>query len=165
MPSAKKHLQMELLLFPGVLFVFYSLGPHVLESVVFGCSYIFSSLLLTPDLDLPDSQTIKRWGPMRALWLFYHRIFKHRGLSHNLILGPVTRIVYLLIILILFTLTINYLLIWFELPDLQFTPSFGLIRKWLPIVALGLYIPNFLHIIYDKIHTLVWTWLKRYKFL
>lgn len=153
MPSAKKHLQIEFFFLPLAIFVFYLFRPTILESAVYGSSYIFSSLLLSPDLDLASSQTLKRWGPLRGFWLPYQKIFRHRGLSHNLILGPATRIVYLLFILTLLAWIINYLLIWFEFPGLQFMPAFRVIGNWLLITIIGLYIPNFLHIICDRIYT------------
>ncbi len=165
MPSAKKHLQVEFSFLPLALFVFYFFRPNILESAVFGSSYIFSSLLLSPDLDLASSQTLKRWGPMRVFWFPYQKIFRHRGLSHNLILGPATRIAYLLFILILLAWVVNHLLIWFEFPDRWFIPTFRIISRWFPILTIGLYIPNFLHIICDKIYTRFRPLFREHRFL
>jgi uncharacterized metal-binding protein len=56
---------------------------------VFSVFYIFGTLFLSPDLDT-DSTPYKRWGIFRFLWWPYKVLFKHRGLSHHPIFGPVT---------------------------------------------------------------------------
>ncbi len=55
--------------------------------------------LITPDLDMADRKAVtplRFWGPLRALWWPYGRAFKHRRLSHTWLLGPATRLAYLM---------------------------------------------------------------------
>lgn len=55
-------------------------------------------LFLSPDLDLAESprgcNAKRRWGLLGAYWVPYGKTFKHRGLSHWLVVGTATRLVY-----------------------------------------------------------------------
>ena len=55
-----------------------------------------ATFFLSPDLDLRHSSPTRNWGPLRWLWRPYQLLFKHRGMSHSLLLSSVTRIAYLL---------------------------------------------------------------------
>src|SRR5436305_9344184 len=64
---------------------------------LFGAT-LFSGLMLSPDLDL-DSSIYRRWGPFRFLWWPYQKIMPHRSVaSHSLLLGPLLRILYFLVV-------------------------------------------------------------------
>lgn len=66
--------------------------------------YLAGTLLVTPDVDhYPRYRTspVRSWGRLGFVWVFYGLLFRHRGLSHNWILGPLTRIVYLSPLLLL----------------------------------------------------------------
>jgi uncharacterized metal-binding protein len=71
--------------------------------MAFSCSYLFATFFLSPDLDT-KSRPYKRWKMLRILWWPYRTIFKHRGFSHNMILGPITILLNFVLILSLFTL-------------------------------------------------------------
>ncbi len=63
--------------------------------------FALGTYLITPDLDLAERQEprpLKWWGPLKVLWWPYGMIFKHRGLSHSWVLGPLSRIAYLAIL-------------------------------------------------------------------
>ena len=72
-----------------------------LEGFVAG--YLVGSLWITPDLDLAERRNKPRptrhWGWLRLLWVPYGRLFRHRGLSHTWVVGPITRILYIVLIL------------------------------------------------------------------
>ncbi len=51
---------------------------------IFLSAYLFSSLFLSPDLDLHNSRATKRWGIARIFWLPYSWVFRHRAVSHHL---------------------------------------------------------------------------------
>ncbi|MFM7371445.1 MAG: DUF2227 family putative metal-binding protein, partial [Sphaerospermopsis kisseleviana] len=40
----------------------------------------FGGLMLSPDLDLPNSNPTRRWGFVSVLWIPYEVMFKHRSL-------------------------------------------------------------------------------------
>jgi uncharacterized metal-binding protein len=61
-------------------------------------SFIFATLMLSPDLDLKHSSPTKNWWLLRWIWRPYQWLFKHRGLSHSLLFSTVTRVVYLALV-------------------------------------------------------------------
>lgn len=95
MPSGKVHLAFELVALPLWTFGGVFLGVEWDELVVFTAAYAGASLLLSPDLDLADSDVTRRWGLLRLLWWPYTKFFRHRGLSHSIVFGPLTRVLYL----------------------------------------------------------------------
>jgi len=106
-------------------------------------SYLFSMLFLSPDLDLSRSRAFRRWGILRWLWIPYTHLFRHRGLSHRLILGPLSRVLYLTAIVGLIVLLLSLL-------GLRISPA---VPSWriLLAVGVGLYLPNLTHILADRI--------------
>ena len=65
--------------------------------LIFAVAYLFATFFLSPDLDI-DSKPYQRWGLFKILWWPYKVIFKHRGFSHNPILGPLSIVLNLAII-------------------------------------------------------------------
>jgi len=146
MPSGKSHLRLELFLLPVFLAGIYLMDVGWPLLLAFSSAYLFSSLLLSPDLDLRSNATRRRWGPLGFIWWPYTKVFKHRGLSHNLLLGPLTRIGYLFLIGFIAVYGLNHLGIG---ANLRLRP--GLDREILAMIAIGLYLPNGLHILYDHL--------------
>jgi uncharacterized metal-binding protein len=66
------------------------------ELLTFTVSYSYSTLYMTPDVDLTHT-----WSRFSHRWIFgypfrsYARFFAHRRLSHRLLWGTVTRILWL----------------------------------------------------------------------
>ncbi|MDP2215856.1 MAG: metal-binding protein [Methanolobus sp.] len=67
--------------------------------LIFSATYLFATFFLSPDLDI-DSRPYRRWKIFRILWWPYKVIFKHRGFSHNPILGPLSIVANLALIVI-----------------------------------------------------------------
>lgn len=65
----------------------------ILALLLFTLGYCFATFLVTPDLDT-NSRPYNRWKVFRFLWWPYNKLFKHRGLSHHCVWGPVTLIGY-----------------------------------------------------------------------
>jgi uncharacterized metal-binding protein len=63
---------------------------------VAAASFLVATVFLSPDLDLRQSSPTRNWGLLRWLWRPYQLVFKHRGVSHNLFLSSITRVAYLL---------------------------------------------------------------------
>lgn len=102
MPSGRTHDRITLMSLPwlsgGVLLATRS----PLQALLFGSSYLFGGLMLSPDLDI-HSLPYKRWGPLRWIWLPYRWAMQHRSmLSHGPIFGTVFRLLYLGAWLLLF---------------------------------------------------------------
>ena len=160
MPSGKSHLKVELAAFAAIALA--AAGGNALWefanwqdqfqplALIFVLAYLFSSLLLSPDLDLARSDPHNRWGLLRHCWKPYAKLFRHRGLSHNPLLGPLSRLVYLglwaaaVLILprYLFAVEIEFLRHWWE----------NLHGAALWTLSIGLVLPNEIHILLDQIY-------------
>lgn len=154
MPSGRAHLRIEMIILVALIAVGCYLSQAGLVSGayvgVFLGAYLFSSLFLSPDLDLKGSDSFRRWGIARVLWVPYARLFRHRALSHRIILGPLTRITYLGGIVSLALIAVLHFTGW----RVRFS-----VPQWPVIAALlcGLYLPNQIHTVADT----VWSALRR----
>ena len=155
MPSGRTHLKLETaLLVPclGALgWLYWKQGvPWQTLNAFFG-AYVFAMLWLSPDLDLTTSSALNRWGPLRWIWLPYAWVFRHRQSSHHLLLGPLTRILYL--VLLLAGLLWGVLAILGEpLPKLQISTLV------LGAIVAGMFVQNTVHILADRVST---SWRRR----
>ncbi len=109
----------------------------------FLAGYVVGMLFLSPDLDLARTRPARRWGWLAVVWRPYAALFRHRGLSHHVLWGPLTRIAYLGI---LGGGALAGLAAWLGL-------RLGL-ERWVdaawPAVA-GVYVPNALHALLDAV--------------
>lgn len=114
MPSGRAHETINLLTYAAAA-TFYAyvrqrgitfdtpLAPETLRT--FSVSYLIGTFLVTPDLDLAENrmQARNNWGLLGMLWIPYGALFSHRGLSHTWIIGPLTRLIYLLLLALAFS--------------------------------------------------------------
>jgi uncharacterized metal-binding protein len=102
MPSGKVHFGVEAGLLVGCVIVGAGLVRREAlpagSLVAFSCGLAFSMVFLSPDLDLARSGPMRRWGRLAFLWWPYAKLFRHRGISHHVLWGPVTRLVYLALV-------------------------------------------------------------------
>ncbi|MDK2830862.1 MAG: hypothetical protein PWQ75_614 [Methanolobus sp.] len=106
-PDGKTHDAINAAVLTIVLIGFYYAFREGINPVVtyldnytiaaFSIAYIFATLFLSPDLDI-SSKPYKRWGVLRVLWWPYKELFKHRGLSHHPVIGPLSIVLNLLVI-------------------------------------------------------------------
>lgn len=75
--------------------------------LVFSLSYLFGTFFLSPDLDI-DSSAYDRWGIFKFLWWPYKELFKHRGMSHHPVFGPLTILIYFALIVILVLVIVGF---------------------------------------------------------
>lgn len=98
MPNDKAHGTINLLaLAVSTLILIRYTALGVVELVIMAIAYMFGTYFLSPDMDI-NSTSYKRWGYLRIFWWPYKVFFKHRGYSHHLILGPLSRIANLALI-------------------------------------------------------------------
>jgi uncharacterized metal-binding protein len=121
--------------------------------LAFALSYLIGTFLVTPDLDLAENRVRAKsnWGLLGLLWVPYGALFKHRGLSHSWVVGPLTRLIYLGLL----GLTISYLLA-IAGPYLGYTFSFEtrVADDWRELALgalLGYYLSQWLHLIADGV--------------
>jgi len=143
MPSGKVHLALEMTTLPGFVLAGAYLKASPEQLTVFALSYTAASLFLSPDLDLARSDPASRWGLLRYLWWPYAVVFHHRGLSHSLLLGPITRLLYLGLLVASVLLPLHFLA---GVP----LPSRFPVRFVYPTLA-GVYLPHLLHVLADRL--------------
>jgi uncharacterized metal-binding protein len=119
------------------------LNPPTEELAVFAGTYLFSSLFFSPDLDLRRNSSRRRWGPLGFIWTPYTKVFKHRGVSHSLVFGTMTRLLYLTALSGLVLMGLLYA--GMAMPHLKVPP------RLLLIAYAGLAIPNILHATLDRL--------------
>ena len=155
MPSGRAHLKIE----AGLLFGWTALAGYLLSKnaitpevvVSFTLAYALSMLFLSPDLDLARSCATRRWGIARWIWIPYALVFRHRGLSHHPLLGPLTRIAYLGLVL---AILVAGLVVAVGRPLRMTVPSAVVLLGAL----VGLYVPNLTHILADCVDS---AWRRR----
>ncbi|MBU1049869.1 metal-binding protein [Candidatus Bipolaricaulota bacterium] len=150
MPSGKTHLTIEAM----ILFLWAGLSILVVskhsvassQATLFLGSYVFSMFLMSPDLDLSKSDSFQRWGPLRWIWFPYAWLCRHRQTSHHLLLGPLSRVAYL--VLLVLAGAFVYLVV-----SRNPAPRLAFSLKVLLPAGLGLYLPNLEHILIDRMST------------
>ncbi|MHA1287283.1 MAG: DUF2227 family putative metal-binding protein [Candidatus Thorarchaeota archaeon] len=131
MPDYKTHELINISALPLMLIVGLDTLP-ILALLLFSLGYCFATFLVTPDLDI-KSRPYNRWKVFCILWWPYKKLFKHRGLSHHCVWGPVSLITYCSLLLA----PIGYM---FSLPT-----------RALCVVILGMVIAIEMHILADRI--------------
>lgn len=105
MPSGLAHrrlaLSFLLLLLAAVVYTYddlilwFGADPVFEYLLLFVVSFLVGTYLLSPDLDLSDSDPSRSWGIARVIWRPYAAVFRHRGWSHTPVVGTLTRVLYL----------------------------------------------------------------------
>lgn len=142
MPSGRIHEAVNVLALPGALWFL----PESFSKAGFVIGYLVGTFWVTPDLDLTKSRPMRRWGRLRLLWLPYAWFFRHRGLSHRLILGALTRLLYLAVAASFGLLALHWLGFRWSLPPLIIA------REAISFFA-GLVAADTLHILLDTLFT------------
>lgn len=119
------------------------------QALNFTLGFFAGTFLLSPDLDLADGRvdSKRRWGPLGVLWVPYGRLFSHRGLSHTWLLGPLTRLVYLALIVGFVAGLLSFA--WPGMPPLK-VPEPSSLGVFAPLL-LGYYLSQWLHLIADGV--------------
>lgn len=109
MSQYKTHTKFNLLLALPLLLagLFYFIHPRREYAITFASTFVYSTLFMNPDMDLAHQIKLRSLrGVLSLPFRLYSRVFKHRGLSHSLVFGSLTRIVWLsAIALLIFYLT------------------------------------------------------------
>ena len=151
MPSGFVHdtVNIVFIIFASLLYFFLPYNYYPL----FLLGFIFSTFLLSPDLDLSYSKVSKRWGILRIFLYPYFFLSSHRGVSHVLILGTLIRYSYLILLGILFLGV--YIFFSGGSFDLSFLNTFkdyiSLYKYHILFFLLGGVVADAIHIILDRV--------------
>ncbi len=72
--------------------------PALATALALSAGHIISGLAFSPDLDIAAAN-YRHWGPLRIIWWPYKEAIPHRSwLSHSLVVGPLLRLGYFLLV-------------------------------------------------------------------
>ena len=76
--------------------MFFLLNASFYNMGVFAGAFTYSTLFMNPDLDLANNiKLFSIRGFLTLPFRLYANVFKHRGLSHHILFGSITRIIWL----------------------------------------------------------------------
>ncbi|MFC4425543.1 metal-binding protein [Deinococcus navajonensis] len=115
----------------------------------FTLAFAAGTFLLSPDLDLAEGRvdSKRHWGVLGVLWVPYGMLFSHRGLSHTWVVGPLTRLLYLAVMVGLVVGLLRFVAPSFALPAIPQPVSL----KVLAPLLLGYYLSQWLHLVADGV--------------
>ncbi len=68
--------------------ILYALGVDILTIIATAGLFMFGVMFLSPDLDLPGTAPLKRWGALRIGWSIFEKRIGHRSRwSHGWVFG------------------------------------------------------------------------------
>ena len=98
MSDYKRHSKFNLFIALPILLgaAFYFLHPQRSFLLTFSGTFIYSTLFMSPDMDLAYQIRLFSWrGILSFPFRSYAQFFSHRGLSHHVLFGSATRILWL----------------------------------------------------------------------
>lgn len=94
MPNYRVHERFNMIVLFMLIIATIAYVSIRIDYLIYGSiAFIFSTYFISPDLDV-KCKAYDRWSVLKYYWLPYRYIMKHRGYSHNAILGPVPLIMY-----------------------------------------------------------------------
>ena len=79
--------------------IFFLFHPGINYYLSFAICFIYSSLFMNPDMDLAHKiKLFSLKGLMTLPFRLYSRFFHHRGISHSILFGTLTRVLFLFIL-------------------------------------------------------------------
>jgi len=146
----KSHCLLNTALFlPLFLLMAYLMkGDLLLNIPAFGLSFIGATFFLSPDLDIAHKIPLFSWrGFFSIPFRLYPRFFRHRGVSHYLIIGTLSRLVWLAAFAL-----ISFSIFTRNWPNWQLIKCFFIQhQKILLSLFLGISLADFSHILVDII--------------
>jgi uncharacterized metal-binding protein len=120
---------------------------------LFSLSFLVGTFLVTPDLDLAENHVRAKsnWGLLGLLWVPYGEMFSHRGLSHTWLVGPLTRLIYMIVVGLALSWVVSAAA---PLFGYRFSVQTQLHDNWLELALgalTGYYLSQWLHLIADGV--------------
>lgn len=85
--------------FPIICLLAFALKIKMDLIFSFSFGWLFATFIFSPDMDLRPKKSL---GPFRHIFAPYSFLFRHRGLSHSLLFGTLTRLIYMALLMVLF---------------------------------------------------------------
>ena len=91
-----------------ICLLYYFFHLKTLCLITFGGCFTYCTLFMSPDMDIANKiKLFSIKGLFTLPFRLYSLIFRHRGLSHSFFLGSLTRVFFLLILLLTILLLLN----------------------------------------------------------
>lgn len=99
----KTHVKFNVFLgLPIFLFGLFHYEIKMEYILTFSAFFIYSTLFMNPDMDLANKIKLLSFkGLLTFPFRIYSKIFRHRGISHQFLLGTLTRIIFLSFFLVI----------------------------------------------------------------
>lgn len=145
MSNYKGHATINLLFFLpvllGIMWTFFSKNQY--DLMIFGGSFAYGTLFMSPDLDMANKiKLFSVRGVLSLPFRSYAKVFSHRGVSHSIFFGTLTRVLWLFA----FFLLIAYLFS----STKQFHYNLIAYKQELIFALSGLFLADAGHILVDK---------------
>jgi len=129
-----------------IILIYIIFHPKISFLIIFTSSFIYSTLFMSPDVDLTNKiKLFSLKGMLTIPFRIYSKIFKHRGLSHSLIFGTITRIVFLFFLFLIILFLINQ-----SIPSHDsFITFFKIHKKYTLYCFSGIFLADTCHLILD----------------
>ncbi len=159
MPSFKFHQITNYVILTLLFLVFLYFHAFDWRFLLFGAGYFIGTEYITPDLDtnsIPYNQA-------KPVWWLYKELFKHRKTSHNLIIGVISRISYLIIFYVIAMYTLGWIFGLSVFPAglkaefMQFAGDSGV---QIILLISGTAVANALHIVLDITCSKIKRWMR-----
>ena len=148
MSQYKTHAKFNLLLGLPISLgcLYYLFHPSWPQMSLFGGCFVYSTLFMSPDMDL--AHQIKFFsirGVLTSPFRLYSKIFSHRGLSHSIIFGTLTRVGFLSLLALVTLWAVSK-----SLPDpTSYIVFLKTHQTWLLYAFSGLFIADLCHLLLD----------------
>ncbi len=150
MPQFRTHTRFNLLLaYPFLLIFLIHFGTNNFSNLFcFSICFIYSTLFMSPDVDVANKiKFFSIRGILTIPFRLYSMFFHHRGISHHVIFGSITRIIWLCLFFILL----------FLIYDISFINKFSFIKfikknhEYIMYGCIGIFLSDILHLFLDKV--------------
>ncbi len=149
MSNYRTHTKINLFFtFPVLLFIGALLTlPEAKYVWTFAISFLYATFFMTPDLDLANSiRLLSLRGLFSVPFRSYAFIFRHRGMSHSLLLGTLTRLCWL------FLHAIGFLYLFYNIKptNIDFIPYCQSFQTYFLYSLAGVFLADASHILVDR---------------
>jgi uncharacterized metal-binding protein len=150
MPSGETHTVINLGLLAVIIAAAIIIFSASIKGVVlFAVGFLFSTLFLSPDLDLKDNCSSNNWGFFKLIWRPFSFFSSHRGISHSLIFGPLIKLLYLCAIIFVVFHLADFIV--FRNTDIDFITILQNNKKEIICILGGVYLAHVAHVLLDNI--------------
>lgn len=131
----------------GLTQYFYAVASETLFAL-FCASFVYGTLFMSPDLDLAKNiRLLSLRGFLTLPFRSYSRFFRHRGLSHSIFFGTLTRLLWLA----LWGVAIVFVSAKFRPNPKPYVAFFKANQIYFYFAIAGLFLADMMHLLLDRI--------------